>query len=148
MPPPGPRLPPIIQAVAYHRDPLGVLRRARDRYGPVFTLRVTKPVVFVADPGAVETIMHTGRAGAARRVILPLASPHSLFGADEQEHRALRAELEPRFAEIDTDLIAALAREHIATWPQGTPFRLLPRMRSLATEVFARAILGLASSTE
>src|SRR3954454_1988961 len=148
MTPPGPRLPPIIQAVAYHRDPLGGLRRARARYGPVFTLRVTKPVVFVADPAAVEAVMHAGRAGAARRVILPLASPRSLFGADGDEHRALRAELEPRFNAIDPDLIAAIAREHIATWPRGAAFRLLPRMRSLTSEIFARAILRLASPAE
>jgi cytochrome P450 len=125
-----------------------VLRRARQRYGPVFELRVTKPVVFVADPAAVDELTRTGRAGSARRVILPLASPRSLFGADGDEHRALRAELEPRFSDPDTDLIAALAREHIATWPRGAPFRLLPRMRSLTTDIFARVVLGLASSVE
>jgi len=146
--PPGPSLPALAQAVAYHRDPLGVLRRARDRYGPVFTLRVTKPIVFVADPAAVEPVMHTGRAGEARRTVLPLASERSLFGADNQEHRALRATLEPLFAAIDEGLIEAIAREHIATWPRGVPFRLLPRMRSLTTDVFARAILGLTSSVE
>jgi cytochrome P450 len=135
-----------VQTVAYHRDPLGVLRRSRARYGPVFTLEVPDPVVFVADPAAVETVMHTGRAGAARRGILPLASPRSLFGGDGEEHRALRAELEPRFAGIDAEAIAAIAREHIATWPRGVPFRLLPRMRTLATEVFGRVILGLPSS--
>jgi cytochrome P450 family 135 len=145
---PGPGLPPLAQAAAYHRDPLGVLRRARDRYGPVFTLRVTSPVVFVADPAAVEPVMHAGRAGVARRVILPLASRRSLFGSDEEEHRALRREIEPRFRELDEALIAAIAREHIATWPRDVPFRLLPRMRSLATEVFGRVILGLASSAE
>src|SRR3954462_7730892 len=113
--PPGPALPAPLQTVAYHRDPLGVLRRARARYGPVFTLRVKDPIVFVTDPAAVETVMGAGRAGEARRTVLPLASPRSLFGADGDEHRALRASLEPHFADIDADLIAAIAREHIAT---------------------------------
>src|SRR5215217_5452274 len=97
--------------VAYHRDPLGVLRRARVQHGPVFTLRVPKTMVFVSDPGAVEAVMRMGRAGDARRTVLPLASPRSLFGTDGEEHRALRAELEPRFDGIDEDLIAAIARE-------------------------------------
>jgi cytochrome P450 len=146
--PDGPGLPHLVQALAYHRDPLGVLRRARDRYGPVFRLDVMDPVVFVADAAAIETVMHAGRGGEARRAILPLASQRSLFGADGAEHRALRAELEPRFQDIDVELIAAIAREHIASWPRGVPFRLLPRMRSLATDVFGRVILGLASSAE
>ncbi len=88
--PPGPTLPALVQTVAYHRDPLGVLRRARARYGPVFTLRVPDPVVFVADPQAVGPLVDAGRAGSARRTILPLTSPHSLFGADDGEHRMLR----------------------------------------------------------
>jgi cytochrome P450 len=144
--PAGPQLPAAVQTVAYHRDPLGVLRRARARYGPVFTLRVPDPIVFVAELAAVETVMHVGRAGEARRGVLPLASPRSLFGTDGEEHRALRAELEPRFRDIDAEAIAALGREHIATWPRGVPFRLLPRMRGLATEIFGRVILGLPSS--
>src|SRR5689334_551185 len=98
--PPGPELPALVQAVAYHRDPLGVLRRARARYGPVFTLRVTDPLVFVADPSAIETVMHTGHAGHARRTVLPLASPGSLFGADEDEHRALRGLMKPSFRDL------------------------------------------------
>jgi cytochrome P450 len=144
--PPGPELPAAVQAVAYHRDPLGVLRRARDRFGPVFTLRVPKPIVFVAEPDAVELVANAGRAGQARRTVLPLASPRSLFGADGEEHRALRAALEPRFRDLDTEAIAAIAREHVATWPRGAAFRLLPRMRDLSTEVFGRVILGLPSS--
>jgi cytochrome P450 len=144
--PPGPELPPFAQTIAYHRDPLGVLRRARARHGSVFTLRVPDPIVFVADPAAIEPVMLGERAGAARRDVLPLASPRSLFGADGDEHRRLREELEPRFAAVDEEAIAAIAREHVATWPRGVPFRLLPRMRSLATDVFGRVILGLPSS--
>src|SRR3954468_19642834 len=143
MTPPGPQLPAAVQTVAYHRDPLGVLRRARARHGPVFTLRVKDPIVFVADPAAAVTIPELGRAGDARRTVLPLASPRSLFGADEAEHRAVRAAIEPRFADIDEDAIAQIARRHIASWPRGRPFRLLAAMRSLADEVFARVILRL-----
>jgi cytochrome P450 len=135
--PPGPNLPAAVQAAAYHRDPLGVLLRARARYGPVFTLRVTKPLVFVSDPA----LLADPTAGAARRTVLPLASPRSMFGADGAEHAAERARWEPRFEAIDEDAIAAIAERHIASWPRGRPFRLLERMRSLASDVFGRVIL-------
>src|SRR3954471_2278599 len=64
--PPGPQLPAALQTVAYHRDPLGVLRRARARYGPVFTLRLALkgPVVFVAAPEAVARLLASDRARA------------------------------------------------------------------------------------
>ncbi len=137
--PPGPELPALAQAVAYHRDPLGVLLRARARYGSEFTLRVTKPIVFVSDPA----LMADANAGEARRTVLPLASPRSLFGADGVEHGAERAWWEPRFSAISDDAIAEIAERHIASWPRGRPFRLLERMRSLATDVFGRLILRI-----
>lgn len=138
-PPPGPELPALAQAVAYHRDPLGVLLRARARYGPRFTLRITKPIVFVSD----AALMADANAGAARRAVLPLASHRSLFGADGAEHRSERARWEPRFRDLSEDAIAAIAERHIAGWPRGRPFRLLEKMRDLATDVFGRLILGL-----
>ncbi|MBE2316521.1 cytochrome P450 [Solirubrobacter sp. CPCC 204708] len=135
--PPGPDPPALAQAVAYHRDPLGVLLRARARYGPRFTLRVTKPIVLVSDPA----VMADANAGAARRAVLPLASPRSLFGADGAEHTAERARWENRFHQISDDAIAEIAERHIAAWPRGRPFRLLERMRDIASDVFGRLIL-------
>jgi hypothetical protein len=37
--PRGPALPAPVQTVAFARDPIGVLLRARARYGPLFTFR-------------------------------------------------------------------------------------------------------------
>ncbi len=135
--PPGPALPALAQAVAYHRDPLGVLLRARARYGPAFTLRLTDPIVFVSDPG----LMADPNAGEARRVVLPLASPHSLFGADGGERATERARWEDRFHDLSDDAIAEIAERHIASWPRGRPFRLLERMRDITSDIFGRLIL-------
>jgi cytochrome P450 len=141
--PPGPALPGAVQSIAYHRDPLGVLERVRATHGPVFTLRLNGPVVFVTDPELARELATDGRAGDARRAILPQASPHSPFGADGEEWRAVRERLEPRFRDLDHDRIAQIARRHIATWPTNRPFRLLERMRDIASDVFGRLILGI-----
>src|SRR5215217_8763206 len=101
--PPGPSAPPAVQTVAFHRDPLGVLRRSRSRYGPVFTLRlaVVGPVVVVADAAMVEPLLAAdpggARAGEARRRVLPVASPSSVFGADGGQHRAARERIVAAF---------------------------------------------------
>jgi cytochrome P450 family 135 len=151
--PPGPSLPAVVQAVAYHRDPLGVLRRARARYGPVFTLRFPykAPVAFVVDPGAVDMLLHAdpdrADAGSARRSVLPQASVSSPFGGDASAHQLIRAQMWPgfspeRIAAIEPG-IAELATTHAARWPTLRAFRLLEAMRSLCTEVAVRLLLGI-----
>src|SRR5215217_8366127 len=120
--PPGPSAPPAVHTVAFHRDPLGVLRRSRSRYGPVFALRlaVVGPIVVVADPAAVEPLLAAdpagARAGEARRRILPMASPESVFGADGEQHRTARERIRPAFTaetvDRQRDAMERLTEEH------------------------------------
>jgi hypothetical protein len=69
--PDGPSVGALAQTVALHRDPLGTLRRARARFGDVFTLRLTtvRPLVVVANPDEVEPLLTRadGPAGDHRR---------------------------------------------------------------------------------
>jgi cytochrome P450 len=147
--PPGPECSPLLQAVLYHRDPLGVLVRSQARYGPVFTLRMALkgPLVVVAAADELDPLLRSdpesARAGVARRRILPFASPRSPFGADGDQHRAIRAAMEPSFAGVAPERIDAIAHEHAAGWPRPAPFRVLPRMRSLATDIFVRLVLRI-----
>jgi cytochrome P450 len=151
--PDGPAVAPSAQAALYHRDPLGVLKRARARFGPVFTLRfaLKGPLVFVAQRDAVGRLLdadpHGAHAGEARRRVLPQASSRSPFGADGATHAGTRRRMEPAFdpqrlAAAETQIVA-LARRHVASWPVGRPFRLLPRIRTLATDIFVRCVLAV-----
>jgi len=151
--PPGPELPPLVQTVAFHREPLGVLRRARARHGPLFTLRlsVAGPTVVAASAGAASVLLEAdpdrAHAGEARRRLLPMASPRSSFGGDGEAHRAARRRIAPAF-EPDVlarrqDALAALAAEHAPRWPRGRPFRVLPRVRTLIDDAFIRHVLGV-----
>jgi cytochrome P450 len=93
--------------------------------------------------GLPESDPHGSHAGQARRAVLPMASPRSVFGGDEAAHDAAHAAQVGWFADPDRDAIAAIAREHVARWPRGRPFRLLPRMRALADAIFVREALGV-----
>src|SRR3954452_14298448 len=97
--PPGPENGPLGQTVAFHRDPLGVLRAARARYGDVFTLclATARPVVVVAAPAEGGPLLQGSDAGSARRATLPLASPRSAFGGDGPAHAAAREPLAALF---------------------------------------------------
>jgi cytochrome P450 len=151
--PSGPRAGRLAQTLAFHRDPLAWLRREQGRFGDVFTMRMatTGPVVVVADadlarelPGADPERAH---AGAARRGVLPMASPRSIFGSDGDVHRGARGRVEDLFG-LDAvterrEAMAEIARAHVARWPRDRPVRLLPRMRAIADEVFVREVLGV-----
>ncbi len=151
--PPGPSLPATAQSLAYHRDPLGVLRRAAGRHGRVFTLRfpLKDPLVIAAVPEALPGLLAAdparAHAGSARRAILPQASPRSPFGGDGEAHRCSRARMwagfaPERIAALEP-AIAALAEQHVAGWPVGAPFRLLEATRELCTDVMVRIVLGV-----
>jgi cytochrome P450 len=143
----------LAQTVAFHRDPLGFLRRRQDELGDVFQIRLltARPTFVVAEPEAVEALLGSdperAHAGEARRAVLPFASERSVFGGDAEKHRAARARIAPAFAPEAIDCrraaIAAIAERHAAEWPTGRPFRLLSRVRTLCDEVFVRLVLGV-----
>jgi cytochrome P450 len=152
-PPPGPDAGVLSQTVAFHRDPLEFLRRRQEEHGDVFQIRLltARPTFVVTEPVAVEALLASdperAHAGEARRSVLPFASNRSVFGGDAEAHRSARARIAPAFAPevIDPrrEKIAALAERHAGEWPQGRPFRLLSRLRTLCDEIFVRLVLGV-----
>lgn len=151
--PPTPDTGVFSQTVAFHRDPLGFLRRRQEELGDVFQIRLltARPTFVVADPEAVRSLLGSdperAHAGEARRAVLPFASPRSVFGGDADDHRSARAHIAPALSAEVLDSrrgqIAAIADRHAASWPLGRPFRLLSRLRTLCDEVFVRAVLGV-----
>jgi cytochrome P450 len=151
--PPGPDQGPLAQAVTFHRDPLGTLRKLQDRYGDVITVAfpTVRPMVVVADPDLARGIAladpERAHAGDGRRKILPFASPRSSFGGDEGQHQTARGRLGPAFAperiDAQRDVLSSLTEGHVASWPRRRPFRLLPRVRLLLDEVAAHVLLGI-----
>src|SRR3954451_17853037 len=125
--PPGPGAPVLAQTVSFHRDPLGVLTRARSAHGDLFTLRlaIKGAMDVVADPAEAETLLRrdprSAHAGAARRTVLPMASPRSVFGADDGQyrtaHRLLAGAYDAEAIANQTDAMADVAKKHSLAWP-------------------------------
>jgi cytochrome P450 family 135 len=107
--------------------------------------------VVVARIAEVDALLHAdphaARAGEARRQVVPMASPRSVFGSDGAQHQAARGRIAGRFARDAVDrgrpAMSAIATRHVDAWPRGRPFRLLPRTRALVDEVFVRLMLGV-----
>lgn len=129
------------------------MRRCARDHGPTFTARLgpNTNVVFLSDPASVKAVfhgspdeMHMGDVnGLFRRVL----GRSSLLVLDGDEHlRGRRLLLPPfngeRVARHEAAMFAA-AEQDAATWPEGEPFALQPRMQAMTLNVILGAVFGL-----
>src|SRR5262249_43261930 len=101
--PPGPDLPPVLQAMRWIQWPIPFLEECGQRFGDAFTVRLpnVEPRVLMSHPDAIRDIF-TGsedelRAGEANVVLAPLLGTGSLLLLDGQEHLRERRMLQPPF---------------------------------------------------
>ena len=152
--PPGPRVPPLVNALRYARNPLRFFPRVRERHGDVFTVSFPdfKRVVYLAEPSLVRELftgdpaqLHAGEANAT--LLEPAVGPSSVLTLDDDEHLRQRKLLLPPFhgkaVERYRDVIRAAARRDLETWPVGEPFGMRPHTQSITLEVILRAVFGL-----
>ena len=153
--PPGPRWPVLLQSVGLLRFRHWFVPAMQRRYGDTFTVRVlptraplvlfTRPEhareIFAADP----EVFHAGEGNA---VLGPVMGEHSLLLQDSTEHQRARRLLMPAFNGAAlrgyAPVVAELAREEVAGWTPGRPFRSLDRTSALTLEVILRVVFGVA----
>jgi cytochrome P450 family 135 len=151
--PPGPRAPAFVNIVRFGRRPLELLRRWHDRYGDVFTVRMSGfgAGVYVVDPEAIRGLF-TGdqsdlRAGEANSFMEPVLGPSSVLVLDGPEHLRQRKLLLPPFqgsrVAAFREVIRDVAEREIAGWRPGARLVLRERMRALTFEVICRAVFGV-----
>jgi cytochrome P450 len=152
--PPGPRAPALVQTLWWARDPIGYVERARARYGPIWTSRLSgfPPLVHLSDPEAIQEVWkgdpEVMLAGEANRVLEPILGSASLFLLDGAAHLRERRMLAPPF---HGGAIASYARifeevteRALARWPRGRAFSLSAETQALTLDVILEAVLGLA----
>jgi len=151
--PPGPRIPPVGQTLAWIARPERFMERARARYGDVFTVRLAAvgTLVFVSDPALLRPIFTADadllRAGAANASLEPVMGPSSVLLLDAEEHLRARRLMLPSFhgERLSTyeELIATIADEALDGWPRHSPIRLQERMQAITLDVIARVVFGV-----
>jgi cytochrome P450 family 135 len=150
--PPGPRMPPVLQAIAWARRPLPFLERCQKHFGDTFTIRVKHAGTWVilANPQDVKKVFTADHAvlgvGLANSVLGPLLGPRSVMLLEEPEHVRRRKLMLPPFhgerMQGYSETMAAITRRELATWPLGEPFELWPRMQEITLESIMRVVFG------
>lgn len=151
--PPGPKSPPLIQAVGYWTRPLAFMEHCRERYGPRFTIKLpgSPPFVMLTRPDDVKQIFTAPpdvlAPGRGARVLEPVVGSTSVILLDGDAHMEQRRLMLPAFhgerMERLAGLVQAVADREVASWPWERPVELHPRMQRLALEIILRAVFGL-----
>jgi cytochrome P450 len=141
------------QTVAWTARPGPFMLRAQREFGDAFTIKIgtEPPWVMLAHPDAVREVF-TGdpallHAGKANVILRPFLGRASVLLLDGPEHLRQRKLMLPPFHGARMagyrDMVVAIAREHIATWPRGEPLSLAPRMQAITLDVVLRVIFGV-----
>src|SRR3954452_5730600 len=151
--PPGPRLGAALTTLGWFTRPGPLLRRCRERYGDVFTLDIAHegPWVIIADPDLVKQVF-TGdpkllHAGEGNVILKPMLGSNSVLLLDEGPHMRQRKLMLPSFhgarMKAYAETMRTVADREIASWPEGEPFALWPRVQAITLEVIVRTVFGV-----
>lgn len=150
--PPGPRMPSALQAIGWARRPFPFMKRCRERYGEIFTMRIlhSGTWVFLCDPEDVKRVFTAPPASMgvalANPLLLPVLGARSVMLLEEPDHMTRRRLMLPPFhrqrMDGDVEMMAEVTRQEVRRWPTGEPFELWPRMQAITQEVIMRTVFG------
>jgi cytochrome P450 len=148
--PPGPRLPKVLQGVAFSTARRRILPRLIRRYGDTFTLNI--PVygrsVVVANPALAKQIFTTSpeELGNVQPNLGRLLGSGSVFALDGYDHRRRRRLLTPALHGKSIKSYEQIVEEETlretARWPEGRPFATLPSTNLITLNAILRAGFG------
>lgn len=151
--PPGPRIPAVLQTLAWSFAPTWVMDRCAARFGETFTLTFTpnRKMVVVSDPEAVKTVFtappEVAPSATGATPIAPIMGPSSVLTLTGPAHLRQRRLLLPpfhgeRMREYEQVIVAA-TRHDMASWALGEPMRLSERTRAITLDVILGAVFGV-----
>ena len=151
--PPRPPLSKFAMNMGFMLTPTRFLDRCHATCGDYFTLlpEPTRVLVVTADPEAVRQVF-TGDpnllyAGEGNVVLSPILGSGSTLLLDGDEHMRHRRLLLPPFhgerMRTYGEMMAEVAQRHVAAWPRGRRFGVLPSMQAITLEIIVRAVFGV-----
>ncbi|MGB1583237.1 MAG: cytochrome P450 [Solirubrobacterales bacterium] len=149
--PPGPRMPKSLQSAGFMARSMPMLRRARNKYGSMYSFNVIgfPDFVMISDPALIKqtltadpTVLHAGTGSPLGAVL----GANSLLAIDEDIHLRQRRLLLPPFhgerMQSYADVFAEIADAEMDTWQTGVPMRTLEPMQRITLRAILRTIFG------
>jgi len=148
--PPAPRVPRIVQGIAFLIAQHAAIAAVARRYGSAFTLNVPvfgRAVVISESALVRELFCASGDlVGRPTHNLGALLGPGSMFSLDGDELHERRRLVRPPFQGVRARSHERIVEEEvlreIASWPQGREFPTLPSMSRITLRAIVRAMLG------
>jgi cytochrome P450 family 135 len=150
--PPGPTGPGWMQTSRWMFRPIEFMDRCRQRYGPIFTLRLGPKhnVTMVADPRLAKDVMAGDpavfRAGDTNGIFRPVVGSNSILLLDGDAHMRQRKILLPGFGASHgaqfVDQVREIARDRLSDWKEGQRLRLQDEMEAISFASIMRVVFG------
>ena len=148
--PPGPRVPKIVQGVAFLAAREEVVAALARRYGGAFTvnLPIFGRTVVIGNPVLVKDLFSTGidLLGRATHTFGAILGPGSTWFFDGGELLERRRLLAPPFhgkrMRRYEHIIEEEVMREVANWPEGREFETLPSMLRITLNAILRAVFG------
>ncbi len=147
-----------LYAVAYGIGGQQLVRRVVQNYGPVVALPVLGygRVVAVADPALAKQVFTAKPdvllGGEGVGPAAAIYGRRSMFVLEEPEHLRRRKLLTPplhgQTLRAYVPIIEAATRSAMASWPDGSPIRMLDAARDLTLDVIVQVIFGVRGPAE
>jgi cytochrome P450 family 135 len=152
-PPPGPRLPRLVQTFFFIFGSRWFIARMYRRYGPMVRLSTAfdSNFVMVFDPALVKEVFRGPpdrlRAGEANEVLGAALGLRSVLLLDGDEHLRQRRLMLPPFhgqrMRAYEDVMLEATDRAIDSWSLERVFSLLPTTQQLTLDVILRAVFGV-----
>jgi len=150
--PPGPSTPGPVQTLQWMYRPIPFMERCRERYGPMFSMRLGPgaPVVMIGDPTLAKQVMAGDpalfRAGDTNGIFRPVVGSHSILLLDGEKHMRDRRIMLPAFGASHGQQFAEQVREiadrRVSSWLPGQKLRLRDEMEAISFESIMRVVFG------
>jgi cytochrome P450 family 138 len=148
--PPGPRLHPALQGLAFIASRRVSMRLMRRRYGSALSLHIPLfgPAVLISDPALIRQLFLASPdvAGNIEANLGRVLGSGSLFNLEGAEHHRQRKLLVPPFHGKRMPAYEAIVEEETrreaASWPEGQAFETLAPMMRITLNAILRAVFG------
>lgn len=152
---PGPQTPTIVQTLQWIFFPMSYMEKWAKRYGDIFTLRLSKDIVLISNPQALQEVLTKDTKDFEAPGELNVLFEHSLgknslillSGASHQRQRQL---MMPSFhgerMRTYGETIANITQQVMSEWEIGKPFCARSSTQTITLRAIVQAVFGVYES--
>jgi cytochrome P450 family 110 len=150
--PNGPQSPDIVQMLRWIASPMPFMEDCAKRYGDIFTMRLSIPIVLVSNPQALQQILTSDNSQFSvpsylNKPFEPLLGKHSVITITGVEHQRQRQLITPPFhgerMRNYSQAIREVTEKAIHPWEVGKTTCIRTVMQAITLRVIMQTVFGL-----